>query len=310
MRGSPDGRYIAYGNDTGDGTILDLSRDVAMDVPFGQYDPDFFPDGSGFAFQPGGIVCDARLLTATPPPTSIDLSDPACNAMGIGQYQQLGRALNGGDYWTAYGVFASDQGMNHSDPFTGFPSDTVLHLLPLLYDGNTYQAGTVVDVTEPYEGDTTMSPSATMLVSRISGTSGQAGYRVRAMNATPSGSTYNVDTPELGTYCASGGKAVISYDERFVVFHHTILEEDAAEYGFSDVADPDFQDNYLRKRSDIFLIDLLTGERTRITSVGRDEWALFPNFRSDGWIYFLVRKGLSVPEYIVASDAMLVVAGQ
>jgi hypothetical protein len=36
------------------------------------------------------------------------------------------------------------------------------------------------------------------------------------------------------------------------------------------------------------------------------QYALFPHFRSDGWIYFVVRTVDSQDEVIVASDAALV----
>jgi len=35
------------------------------------------------------------------------------------------------------------------------------------------------------------------------------------------------------------------------------------------------------------------------------QYALYPHFRSDGWIYFLVRDKVSNKEYAVASDAAL-----
>ena len=52
-------------------------------------------------------------------------------------------------------------------------------------------------------------------------------------------------------------------------------------------------------------MDLISGERTRITNMQPGQRALFPSFRSDGWIYYLVRTG-SLPEYVVATDAAIV----
>jgi hypothetical protein len=37
------------------------------------------------------------------------------------------------------------------------------------------------------------------------------------------------------------------------------------------------------------------------------QYALFPHFRSDGWIYFMVRTLGTENEHIVASDAALVI---
>ena len=55
----------------------------------------------------------------------------------------------------------------------------------------------------------------------------------------------------------------------------------------------------------MYLIDLATGTRTRITNMGPGQYALFPHFRSDGWIYFIVRSPSSASETFVASDAAL-----
>jgi hypothetical protein len=39
------------------------------------------------------------------------------------------------------------------------------------------------------------------------------------------------------------------------------------------------------------------------------QYALFPHFRSDGWIYFMVRTFGGETEYVVASDAALLLEG-
>ena len=59
--------------------------------------------------------------------------------------------------------------------------------------------------------------------------------------------------------------------------------------------------------ANIFVLDLLTGVSRRITRMEPGQYALFPHYRSDGWIYFTVRDSLSsTREYVVASDATLV----
>ena len=45
--------------------------------------------------------------------------------------------------------------------------------------------------------------------------------------------------------------------------------------------------------------------RRRITTMGAGQYALYPHFRSDGWIYFLVRDHDTAKEYVLASDAAL-----
>ena len=42
----------------------------------------------------------------------------------------------------------------------------------------------------------------------------------------------------------------------------------------------------------------------RITNVQPGQYALFPHFRADGWLYFVVRT-LDTEEWFVASDAAL-----
>jgi hypothetical protein len=46
------------------------------------------------------------------------------------------------------------------------------------------------------------------------------------------------------------------------------------------------------------------GQSRRITHTAPGQYALFPHFRSDGWIYFVVRT-IQGDEYFVASDAAL-----
>ena len=53
-------------------------------------------------------------------------------------------------------------------------------------------------------------------------------------------------------------------------------------------------------------MDMATGVTRRVTMLNPGQYALFPHFRSDGWIYFQVRDSNSGREYAVASDAKLV----
>ena len=57
--------------------------------------------------------------------------------------------------------------------------------------------------------------------------------------------------------------------------------------------------------ANLFLLDLVTGESRRITDMAPGQMAVFPHFRSDGWIYFVVKNATS-GEVIAASDAALV----
>ena len=57
--------------------------------------------------------------------------------------------------------------------------------------------------------------------------------------------------------------------------------------------------------SNIVMVDLLTGQYTRITTTKAGQFALYPHFRGDGWLYFIVRDMNANTEYVVASDAAI-----
>src|SRR5262249_54073124 len=93
--------------------------------------------------------------------------------------------------------------------------------------------------------------------------------------------------------------------ERFMAFHHYIVDSDAVSLGFTGPTDPGFAAYRTRGGSNVFLVDLRTGASYRLTNMGPGQYALFPHFRSDGWIYMMVRTESATPEHVVASDAAL-----
>lgn len=52
----------------------------------------------------------------------------------------------------------------------------------------------------------------------------------------------------------------------------------------------------------MFVIDFVTGEKQKVTKMGPGQFALYPHFRSDGWLYFLVVDHNTGKYYTVASD--------
>ena len=310
-RSSADGRFVAHGSaTTGDrARIIDLFR--ANTIPANAlYDPAFFPDNSGFVFQRGqAAFCEQSLLTSGP--ARIDFNEPECNSTGaVGLYQQVGTALGGGDYWAVAGQFVSDNGglsPTLSDLRASFSSTAALRITPMINIGNGYMPLPNIRIDTPFEGDTVLSPSAELLVSRVAGPGDQQiGYIVRKLIATPDGAGYTVQTPEIARYCLTGGKPGISYDERWMVIHNYVDDSDAVELGYSGPTDPAFQPYRTQGAANLYLIDLLTGERIRITHMGPGQYALFPYFRSDGWIYAEVRMLDKPFELVIASDAALV----
>ena len=308
-RSSPDGRFIAHGVRNVSGSyVLDLQRQ-AMRVPINaQYDPNWFPDNTGFVFQGGPRnVCGQSVLTSNP--ASITMTEPECSSIAtIGLYEHVGRAL-AGDYFAIDSGFVSDDGGHEPtlrDPYASFGSTASLSFIPMIWTGTKYQAKPQVTIKTPFEGDTVMSPSAKLVITRVAGPNDkQLGYVLRKVEATPSGTSYTIAAPEIARYCFSGGKPGFSYDERWIAFHHYVTAADAVALGFTGPSDPAFQPYLTQGAANLYLMDLGTGDAVRITNMPPGQYALFPHFRSDGWIYAVVRDTNANHEYMVASDAAL-----
>ena len=114
-----------------------------------------------------------------------------------------------------------------------------------------------------------------------------------------------MSTPEIARYCIKGAKPAISFDEKFFVIHHYVGAADYAELGFSSANDPTFQQMITKGTSNLYLVNIVTGAKQRITNMKPGQYALYPHWRSDGWIYFLVRDKNTNKEYAAASDAAL-----
>jgi hypothetical protein len=176
--------------------------------------------------------------------------------------------------------------------------------------GSGFRAVASRTVRTPFQGDHTISPSSLLLAARFNDEAGVAqGYVVSTLEATNSGGSITASASEVGRYCFKGNKPSFSYDERFIVYHHYFgggpdVDEDARELGFTGEADPGFAEYRTRGGANAYIIDLLTGVRTRITNVAPGQYALFPHFRSDGWMYFLVRTAGMSRETVVASNVL------
>ena len=102
-----------------------------------------------------------------------------------------------------------------------------------------------------------------------------------------------------------GGKPGFSYDERWIVYHHYVEADDWQSLGYASATDPAFVALRNGGAANLFLLDLTTGVEKRITTMGPGQYALFPHFRSDGWIYAIVRDNARGVEDMIASDAAL-----
>ncbi len=128
---------------------------------------------------------------------------------------------------------------------------------------------------------------------------------LRKVVATPSGGSYLIDVPEIARYCLRGGKPGLSFDDRWMTYHHYVEAGDWAELGYASADDPGFVALRASGAANIYLVDLRIGTRMRVTTMNPGQYALYPHFRSDGWIYFIVRDNNRGVENIVASDAAL-----
>jgi hypothetical protein len=340
-RSSADGRFIGSGlRDATDsnvaGQFVDLQSNQTLLGDFA-YDATFFPDNSGFLVQRGGyddgsdngpsdgtaksaaeaVVCPQSVIESDPP--EVHGTEPGCTLIDatFGLYQQPGKAVDGGDYWVVFGSYQSDNGgfgPTLEDPQAAFDTQSSVTLVPMVNQGNGFVAGSGSKTVTPHQGDPVLSPSGGLLVTRTKGAerndgnvvhADQSGYALYRVSTSGSGVNESATLHDVGRVCLQGSKATLSYDERWMVFHHYVVEADATALGFASANDPGFADYLQSGASNLYLVDLRTGTSKRITNMKPGQYALFPHFRSDGWIYFVVRT-LGDSEYFAASDAALV----
>jgi hypothetical protein len=310
-RGSADGRYVSHGRSGGTApyrsTVIDLVQNREI-LAAAQYDPAFTPDNTAFMLQTGNAkICEQSLLNTNP--AMITFTEPQCSSTNaIGLYQHLG-AARGGDYWAVAGQFTNDNlghGVSLSDVAAGGSGTSRITLTPFVHTGTQFMPRAGIQVATPREGDVVLSGTAKLLVSRMNGgNSSQVGYLLRRMIATPSGTTYQINTPEIARYCLRGSKPAFSFDDRWMVYHHVVEANDWMAMGFASADDPAWVALRTSGASNVYLLDLITGVSHRITSMNPGQYAMYPYFRSDSWIYFLVRDINRDREYVVASDAAL-----
>jgi hypothetical protein len=228
-----------------------------------------------------------------PQTTAIDFSEEGCsfaqNRPGL--YQAVGASLDGGDYLIANSTFVSDQGSGYEISYEyPFGASSTVTLTPVINNGATYQNLAPSQLPIPFMGDASLSPSGKILVSRLNGIDqfGYAkplGYKFHKIHKNKTSTGYHYELQEIGSLCMPGQKATVSFDERMVVT-----------YGYED------------GHSNLYLADLATGKWVTIVRTQADQFALFPHFRSDGWIYFLLYDRNSRQRYLIASDAAIKLA--
>jgi hypothetical protein len=310
------GSQIHYVPNSSNGFIVDLALPsrpyIGVSAP---YDPGFFPDNNGFTWMVDGSgwFCAQKILE-NPALKFVSLRDQPsfCSSRSMGVYQHVGRSINDKYYVIRSDNYANDDGGSTgylTDPSVdGFASrNSRAELFSMVEQGTSFSINNPVYINTPFEGDFGISPGANFITTRVAsedtmnGSHRQVGYRIRSLDPS------RAESRILGTLCMQGGKVSMSFDERFVVTHHYVNAKD-----FSDLNLPkessEFQKR-VRNSSNVYIFDLLTGHKYRVTFMGPRQFALYPHFRSDGWLYFLVRDmNNSTGEYAVATDVALQIA--
>lgn len=262
---------------------------------------------------------------ATPPTRVPTPEELYCSLSNTNLYQSVGSSLGGDAHFILDGFdWTSDPGDHLWDPpvdsFAYGENEISVKLFTVNDDTGLYERAPhsrKANAPAPFEGDFFMAPSSQLLISRGATRDEpyvQDGYVLRslkvdiAQNQEGKKQIAAVNSDIIGKACMRGAKPVISFDERFLVTHHYVDYHDYREYGFASVNDPAFQE-LLESSSDLMITDLLTGRKARITNMGVGRRALFPHFRADGWLYFMVQeRGKKAGEkhvYFAASDAAL-----
>lgn len=317
IRSSADGRFIAYGGSpsgvvdlqsllTEPGTLRNISVDAF-------YDPAFFPDDSAFVFQGYGTAICSTSLLKNPMTTAIDFSEDACTAgedVGIPLYQAVGASLDGADYLAATGDFHSDDGSG-TQPFRLADTRSKLLLQPLEFDGTRWSHREPQSFDTPWEKDWGLAASNQLLLSRLEGRVdnqlkhiGYQLYQLRKDTTNPLAPRYGKEL--IGRLCFDGLKVGFSFDDRFVASYGYIKAEHYALLGYASSDDPEFQARLNAGTANVFLFDLWTQKLHVVTHMGPGQFALFPHFRSDGWMYFMVYdQNTGTRRFVAANNALL-----
>lgn len=316
LRSSADGRFIATGGGgIGGAQAVDLqatldgqSRDIGLRA---SYDPDFWPDNKAFMFQGGTKFC-AQSLLEKPTTTLVTFSEPECSNLSAasGLYQTVGQVVADNsisDRFILYSIWAGDSGSYSASARDTPPrggEDSGINVYTAVARGSDveegYQiAGAPFKIKTPYRGDTMMARSGRLLGSRWAyGKDAQGntpgGYALETLERVREGDHYKFELKTIGNVCVKGNKANLSFDERFLATHHY---NEPADFG------PEPNPDYLAKgSSDLIVIDFVTGKKQVVTKMPPGLFALYPHFRSDGWLYFLAVDKASGKYMVAASD--------
>jgi hypothetical protein len=316
IRASADGRFIAYGGSPSgvvDLQSLLVGKDSLRTIPVNAfYDPTFFPDDSAFVFQGKSTAICSTSLLRNPMTTSIDFTEDACTAgddVRIPLYQAVGASLDGADYLAATGDFFSDEGHGPL-PFALSNARSKLLLQPLQYDGTRWKRAAAQSFDTAWEKDWGLAPSNQLLLSRLEGRVDNQLKHIAYQLYQLKKSSSNNNVPRyqkdlVGRLCFGGLKVGFSFDERFIASYGYIKADQYAQLGYASPDDPEFKARLEAGTANVFLFDLWTQKLHVVTRMPPGHFALFPHFRSDGWMYFMVYDQESGKRRLVAANNAL-----
>jgi hypothetical protein len=285
MRSSPDGRYASIGN----GTIEDLKteeRSIAVDADF--IDPAFSPDNKFYIWP--SMICPLgplNDLTVSQVGTSIPAS--GCVSESVGVYGSLATDANGDILLISGYTNNNFGGGGQTTDASEMPGKSGSFSIRRI--SNNKITDETLTFSTPYETDYQISPTGKIVVGRLLSKDHGQVFRVRTVR--PDGVKINPeDLASSGVICMKGEKANVSFDNRFVVFHH-YADGSPQDKGQSDGA------------ANVFVYDILKRKGIRVTNFTGRNGAYFPHFRADGWIVFQIKESDGT-ESIATSNAALV----
>lgn len=310
-RSSADGRYVSYGAKPYS-IIVDLQpklsgkaeRQITVEA---DYDPAFTPDNLSFLYQGeehGTRFCNQSLL-ANASTTHIDFNNSNCtsSSLRIGLYQAIGSSLDNGDIMAIAGGFKSDEGSTIvQDMVPVFSAEATIDISRIRQsETGVFQKVNVTRVATPYTANWTLSPSDKLAIGTVSAATADkkarhGGYRIVLTDAPSIASgalpTSFSDSNTALLCVGAGEKPQVSFDERYLVYYayeqHAELVKAA------------------QSSANLYVIDLLgDGKPVQLTNLPKGQFAQFPHFRSDGWLYFDLYNSATGVREVVATDAIL-----
>lgn len=251
-----------------------------------------------------------------------DFAQQYCINKNMGTYQHQGVALErGSEYVIVRGNFAGNEGVETEDPVATFLGATELEVYHLKKDSTDISdLQRDFEIQMQNEGDWTISPSAKLIAGRLAkeganGNPQQAGYNIRMLFPDGVGTTPKPMQLEPSKVCTMGSKSSISFEDRFLATYHfvsTTQEQRVHEEQMLETTGQNQTPPTLDKggSANVYVTDMLTKKKVRVTLMPKGVYALFPHFRADNWLYFLVKDTNKNKVYAAATDVAIHMANR